>query len=120
MEDKLFEVGKYKARYNELLSLDLPCTEILQSEGLIKHIEKRHPDCVQYIEKIPEILESPDYIGTNSKEPDSIEIVKQLDKNILVAIKLDKKDEHLYVASLYDINNGKVERRINSGRIKKY
>jgi len=120
MEDNLFIVGNYKKCYNEILSINLPCTEILQSEGLIKHIEKRHPNCICYLDKIPEILEIPDYIGTNPKEPDSIELVKQLDKNILVAVKLDKKDEHLYVASLFDISNGKLERRINSGRLKKY
>lgn len=45
---------------------------------------------------------------------------KVLDENILLAIKLDKKQDYLYVASLYDVNTSKIERRLSGGRLKAY
>lgn len=37
---------------------------------------------------IPEIINVPDYIGVNPKEPNSIELVKVIEKDVLVAINL--------------------------------
>lgn len=83
------------------------------------HIYKRHPECMQYLSKIPEIISCPDFVGTNSDEPDSIEFVKIYDKNILLAVKLDIDHNYLYVASLFDISQGKIERRLFTGRLKR-
>ena len=114
----LFCVGKYQEEFNNIVNIDLPVGEIYQSQGLITHINKRHPLLSNYISNIPDIISSPDYIGTNPKEPDSIELVKIYSDNILVAVKLDKKENYLYVASLYDISNAKLSKRIESGRLK--
>ncbi|MCO7138144.1 PBECR2 nuclease fold domain-containing protein [[Clostridium] leptum] len=115
----MFKVGEYPEYFNTLLGIDLPCIDIVQSEGLLKHIEKRHPSCVSYIELIPSIIENPDYVGHNPKEPDSVELVKVIDKNMQVAIKLDAKNNYLYIASLYDISDVKIVKRLHSGRLKK-
>lgn len=121
MEDKnLSVVGEYTETFNDLTAAALPCGPIYMSEGFSVHIQKRHPGHVKYIERVPEIITSPDYIGCNPKEPDSIELVKVLDENILLAIKLDKKQDYLYVASLYDVNTSKIERRLSGGRLKAY
>lgn len=119
MDFSLNYIGKYKHEFNKLLDIDLPLCEIYQSSGLCSHIQKRHPNCISYIGNISEIIESPDYIGKNPKEPNSIELVKCYDDNILVAIKLDVRKKYMYVASLYDLTDGKLNRRINSGRLKK-
>ena len=29
---------------------------IYKSEGLVKHIEKRHPECIEYLSKLEEII----------------------------------------------------------------
>ncbi len=117
---KLFKVGTYSVEFNDILHINLPCTDIFQSAGLITHIYKRHPHCVAYAAKISEIIRNPDYIGINPNEPNSIELVKIFDKNILLAIKLDIDENYLYVASLFDINQKKIERRLNTGRIKRF
>ena len=118
---KSFIVGKYKSEYNSILNKSIKVQEIYQSKGLIKHIEKRHPDCIQYASLIPEILLNPDYIGVNPNEKgESIELVKKFDKNILIGIKLDKDDNHLYVSTLFEIHQSKVDKRIASERLKKY
>lgn len=113
-------VGKYKEEYNKQLNINLPIDDIYQSDGLIKHIQKQHKGFESYMSDIPDIIENPDYIGVNPKEPDSVELIKVLKDNILVAVKLDKKNNYLYVASLYDISNAKLQNRLNSGRIKAY
>ena len=90
------------------------------SSGLSVHVGKRHPGCVKYINDVKMILTSPDYIGHNAKEPDSVEYVKVMDKNVLVAVKLDTRKRYLYVASIYDISSAKLQKRLASGRFVKF
>lgn len=119
MSDELHKVGQYSGEYNELLNIDLPQCSIYMSEGLKKHIESRHNECLQYIERIEDIIKEPDYVGKNPKEPNSIEMVKIYDNNIQIGIKLDASNEYLYVATLFDIKQAKIDRRLYSGRLKK-
>lgn len=49
--DKLYKVGEYINKYNQILNINLPCISIYASKGLRKHIETRHNNCVDYIEK---------------------------------------------------------------------
>ena len=119
MNEELIPVGEYRESFNKQLDISLPTGIIYRSSRLINHIQRRHPDFVGYIDKLPEILLNPDYIGKNPKEPDSMELVKVFSYNILVAIKLDVKNNYLYVASLYNISDGKLHNRIHSGRLKK-
>ena len=113
---KMHVIGKYRPLFNELLGLSLPCTDIYQSDGLIKHIASHHPDCVQYFLSIPTVIAEPDIIGTDPTHPDSIELIKQFDEYLLVAITLNKKENYLYVSSMFDQTKDKVERRLKSGR----
>ena len=96
-------------------------TAIYQSEGLRKHIFKRHPDCMQYVNLIPQIISSPDYIGVNPNELGiSFELVKCISENVQVGIKLDAKEDYLYVATLHTITNSKLKHGIQNGRLKKF
>lgn len=119
MESNSFlEVGEYKKIFNDLTGQTLPCGPILQSSGLEIHVKKHHPEIVGYMGLIPQIIENPDFIGHNPKEPSSIELVKIFSKNLMVCIKVDEHKNYLYVASLYDITDGKMANRIKSGRLK--
>lgn len=120
MGRELTDVGTYNALFNKILGISLPCKKIYKSKGLVTHIEKKHANCLAYLGHIPDIIKNPDYIGTNAKEPNSIEVIKRYDKNILVAIKLDTRNDYYYVASLYAISEGKLLRRLHSKRIKIY
>ena len=119
MSSKLKKVGQYNGEYDELLNIHLPQYDIFVSDGLTVHIEARHPDCISYLTRITEIIEQPDYVGKNPAEPDSIELVKVFDRNIQIGIKLDMSSNYLYVATLFDIKQSKIERRLFSGRLKK-
>ncbi len=113
-------VGKYVEKFNQLTGQSLECRDVFQSEGLCVHIEKRHPDCVAEIPNIPLILASPDYIGRNPKEKNSVELVKRMGDNLMVCVKLDLKSNYFFVATLFKISDSKLKNRIASGRLKKY
>ena len=118
--DALTAVGEYTERFNELTGQNIPCGAIFQSAGLEVHIRKHHPNIVTEMDKIPAILSTPDYVGQNPKEPNSIEVVKRLAANLMVCVKLDLEKGYLYVASLYDITDAKLEKRLKTGRLKPY
>lgn len=114
------KVGTYQKRFNDLTQQSIPCGNIYQSDGLLTHVQRRHPNIVQDLPLIPQIIAAPDYVGHNPKEPNSIELVQALDANRMVCIKLDERDNTLYVASFYTISLAKLNNRLNSGRLKKY
>lgn len=121
MDNNLLEVGYYIDRFNIETEQNLPCGPIYQSEGLAIHVKKHHPETKDSIMlNIPNIISSPDYIGKNPKEPNSIELVKDIGKNTKVWVKLDTKNEYLYVASIFEIKEGKLNNRLNSGRLVLY
>ena len=120
MKNKPLEkVGIYKAVYNSLTGQNLPCSDIMQSPGLKIHIQKRHPSIVHQMYLIPKIIANPHYVGCDPTKPCSIELVKKLSEHFLVSITLDTRNGYLFVSSFYDISKSKVERRLNSGRLKR-
>lgn len=117
--EKLFQVGEYIELFNQMTGQTLPCGAIYQSHGLVKHIRKRHAGEQEHVSDIPRIIQSPDYIGKHPKEQNSIELVKVLDQNVMVCIKLDLDENYLFVASVFEITEAKLRNRIHSGRLKK-
>lgn len=113
-------VGQYTDRFNQLTGQSLPIGGIYQSDGLLAHVQKRHPADVGNLSHVPSVISAPDYVGHNLNEPYSIELVKSLGDNIMVCVKLDLKTNCHYVASVYTITNAKLQNRIQSGRLKKY
>lgn len=113
-------VGHYIEKFNILTGQDLECKDIVQSSGLLLHIQKRHPDCVDKLPYIPLIIAEPDYIGRNPREENSIELVKCMGNNLMVCVKLDIKRDYFYVASLFEISDAKLQSRLKSGRISKF
>ncbi|WP_341433815.1 hypothetical protein, partial [Mesomycoplasma ovipneumoniae] len=59
--------------------------------------------------------------GKNPREEGiSLEYLKVLDDNVLVAVKLDNKNNYFYVASVYEVTDAKLKSMLNSGRIRVY
>nr|DAJ77301.1 MAG TPA: nuclease [Caudoviricetes sp.] len=120
MADSLLKVGEFKKEYNILLNTNFPYYDIVQSSGLVAHVQKRHPQQIQYLNNLQDILNQPDYIGSNPNQPNSIELIKCYSDNILIAINLDSANEYYFIASLYEITQSKINNKLNSGRFKKY
>lgn len=121
MNNKIFPVAFYNRLFNEYLPTSFEHDKIYQSYGLQKHIEKRHPECLPYMRFISSIINSPDYIGVNPNESgSSFELVKIFSENVQIGIKLDVKENYLYVATLHTITEGKLKHGIKNGRLRKF
>ena len=84
-------------------------------------IKRNHLDCLKYINKLQEIIKNPDYIGVNPNESgDSVELVKKYADNILIGIKVDLSSNILYVSTMYNLQEQKLQRRVHSGRLIKF
>ena len=119
MDDKRIEVGEYIQAFNELTDQDIPCGKIYQSSGLETHVRRHHPGETDLVQHVPDVIKEPDYVGKHPKEGQSIELVKRIDKNVMVCIKLDSKNGYLFVASVFSITEGKLNNRLKSGRLKR-
>ena len=123
MYNKLLKVGKYNQQFNDILGINISNFDIYRSSGLPAHMLKRHHEkCLKYIDYIPDIIKEPDYIGINPHETEvqSIELIKRYNDNILIGIKLDKDNDYLYVSTMHDIPESKIQRRLFSGRLKEF
>lgn len=113
---------KISENIKSFLGLDTDIETIVYSKSGIKaHLYKRkHYRALKYLDDINEIITKPDYVGVNQKNSGlSLEFIKCYNDNVLVAVKLNKDKSSFYVASMYTINDFKLNSRVNSGRIKK-
>ena len=121
MKPKIFITAPFNPQFNNYLPEPLIHDFIYQSEGLQRHIEKRHPECLPYLSLLSSIIETPDYIGINPNEKGtSFELVKVMSENIQIGIKLDMTEDYLYVATLHTITSGKLQHGIENGRLKRF
>lgn len=99
--------------------------EVYAAPGILKHIKKHNSKFSQAILNdllgtMQLILSNPDYVGCDpDEEGTSLELIKKIDNNILLALQFDTKDNYIYVASLYPITEGKLNNRLHSKRILK-
>lgn len=121
-EDNLIEVGEFYQKLNDLTGTNLPLKKIYLSKGLETHlIKQNHSNCLKHIADITDIIENPDYVGINPNQSEnSIELIKMFSENILVGIKLDVDNDYLYIATMHDVQESKINRRLHSGRIKRF
>lgn len=100
--------------------------EVYAAPGVIKHIRKKHKD--EFNETIlnnllgtmKNIINNPDYVGCDPKQEGiSLELIKKIEGNILLALQFDIVENYIYVASLYPVTKAKIHNRIYSNRIVK-
>ena len=103
----------YKNRYRRY---------IIFKKSIKKHMLKwNHHDALKCLDNLDEIIESPDYVGVNPREQDiSVEYVKCYEYNVLVAIKINIDNDKFYVASVYIIDEYKLNKHIRIKRLKKF
>lgn len=109
--DKNSIVGLFDEKYNKILGTDFKVLPIVCSSGLRRHLIKRkHFDVIGCLDKLDLILSNPDYIGLGDGR--AIMLVKKLENNVTVVIKLNADEDKYYVATVYSISDYKLERRI--------
>ena len=110
-------VGKLNDEVIEMLDLPYENRDIFIGGTNKKHIMKRHKkEFDNYIDKIPEIIESPTYVGVHPSRG-GIEFIKEYDENILVAVQASNRDI-LFVRSMYMITEDKINKYLKNGTIK--
>ena len=117
MSDKLIKIADFNTNLNTILGTNFQPFSIYRSKGLLTHlINRKHYTAAKYIDYLPEIIKSPDYIGFNDG---NIELVKIFKDNIFISIKLDNKKQQYYVATMFDTKMSKINSYVRSGRLKK-
>ena len=120
--NKLIKVGNYNKKFNDLLGINITQEEMFRSNGLSTHlIKSNHENCLKYIACISDIIENQDYVGVNQNERcQYIDLVKKYENNVLLGMKVDSSNNFLYVSTLFNLQESKLQRRIHSGRLVKY
>ena len=115
------KIGSLSSEVISILKLNRPECDIIFWEDRLKHIEKHVPDFdsledyYKHMELIPDIIESPDYVGLHPSA-NSIEYFKRINKVMLVAIRL-RNDGNLSFRTAYPISEAKLQVYIESGTV---
>jgi hypothetical protein len=115
------KVGEVTLEISRILGLSKHGTPIRLSESQIKHMEKHRKDFASEAEfdeafkEIRDIIAHPDFVGLHPKG-DSIQFIKKLDSNVLVAVRVGNK-KVFWVRTMYPITDKKLQKYIDSGRI---
>lgn len=115
-------VGKVDDNIKKLLGITSSTEKIIKSKGFEKHLEKsNHRNMFAHLDKINDILSNPDYVGVNPREKDtSLEYVKIYEDNLLIGVKLDRKNDYFYLATMHEISDLKLGQRVKNGRLIKF
>jgi hypothetical protein len=99
---------------------------VYAAPGVIKHIIKNHDGNLSedilndLLGTMKNILNNPDYVGCDPKKAGtSLELIKLIDDNILLALKFDITEHYIFVASIYPVTESKIENRLYSNRVVK-
>ncbi|MBR5400773.1 MAG: hypothetical protein IK102_03080 [Treponema sp.] len=89
--------------------------KVYRSKGLLTHlINRKHFIAAKYIDFIPDILADPDYIGGGKEK---IEFVKCFKNSILLSIKLDNTKGIMYVSTMFEVKQSKIDSYCKKGRL---
>lgn len=100
--------------------------EVYAAPGIIKHILKHKDKLSEAILKdlfgtMKIILSNPDYVGCDPKQVGiSLELIKKIEGNILIALQFNITENYIYVASLYPVTESKIHNRLYSNRLVKF
>lgn len=115
--EKLILLGQLSIQVISLLKIPEQEIKIYRSKGLLAHLLKRkHYKAAKYLDYISDIIENPDYAGMSDGQ---IELVKIFKDNIFLSIKLDVTKQIYYVATIFDVNQSKIDSYCKSGRLTK-
>ena len=122
-KEKVTVIGKLTKEIIELLEIEIDEEKnIIIWKDRIKYIEKHKSDFdseeewKEHVEAIPEIIANPDYVGIHPSGK-SIEFIKKIKENMLVAVRLTNK-KTLNFRSSYPISEKKLQTYLKSGTLK--
>ena len=120
MKKSIFKITKSYIEKYSIIEEFIDKTIVLYDDR-IKHIKKHKDEFTKnnlddVIKDLPATIATPDYINVDENKK-GVQIIKKVDDNVLVAIRLSNSSE-LKIKSLYPISNAKYE-RLKNGASKK-
>lgn len=112
-------IGRLNFRVISLLNLNIAEDDIFLNSKRKQHMKKHINEFSNFEDtynKINLIISKPDYVGLHPNGK-SIEYIKNIDGNVLVAVRIGDK---LTVRTMYVITQNKLNNYINAGRTFKY
>ena len=109
-----FDISKYTN------SIKTSTKDVVLFEERIKHITERHPEVEKYIKDVPNIIKNPDLILQETKRDSTIWLIKKIDKNIKVTMKLNTtNDKNLKnsIIQMQFMRDSEINRSIRNGRV---
>lgn len=111
-------IGKFNiTKYDN--SIITATKDVVLFEERIKHITERHPEVEKYIKDIPKMINNPDMILKEVKRENTIWIIKQLDDNIKITMKLNTStDESIKnsIIQMQKMRESEINRNIKNGK----
>ncbi len=112
------------AAINDALALELDAGQAVMSTNALKHARRRHPrDFAMCLPHVASVVTNPLYVRDDFKNDGKIELVGRpgsLGGFLLVAVEITLDDDGRYnVASFYPISEAKVEKRRDSGHLRR-
>jgi hypothetical protein len=115
------KVGRLSKKIIDILNLNREECDIILWEDRFKYIEKHkvhfddEADYMKHIACIPEVIESPDYVGKHPAD-NSIEYIKRIDKLMIVAIRIKDKG-NLAFRTAFPLSENQLQDYIRSGTV---
>lgn len=109
-----FDISKYTSDINT------PTKDVVLFKERISHIKERHPEAEKYIKDIPKIIKNPDMILKQVNKKDTIWIIKSLDDNVKVTIKLNTTSDKNIKNSIIQMQlmrEKEISRNINNKKV---
>lgn len=111
-----FDISKYTDQ------MQTTSKDVILTNERKKHIIDRHPEVEKYISKINEIISNPDRVFKQLDKEDTIWLIKQLDDNIKVTIKLNtinskQKDYKNSIIQMQLMKQSRIENYIKKNKI---
>jgi hypothetical protein len=106
------DLDKFKGISSNILN-----NEVVLTDKQLAHITSKRAEVFEkYRDKLPEIVDDPDYVFSDPKHTDTALVVKQYDKSAMVVLRLatqttDKKNS---ILTLWEISEPRLQRYIST------
>ena len=109
-----FDINKYTQ------NIKTTTKDVVLFEERINHIKERHPEVEKHIKDIPKIIKNPDMVLQEASRKDTVWIIKKLDKNLKVTMKLNiTEDKNIKnsIIQMQFMRDSEINRNIRNGKV---
>jgi len=123
LDKEVYTLGRITDEIIDLLGLTINQKDIIIWRDRFSYIDKHKNEFdneeqyIEHVKAIPDVIRNPEYVGVHPNGK-SIEFIKKIDKNLMIAVRINKKGNLVFRTS-YPIKDSKLNNYISSGRVKK-